>query len=275
MASGLAGKVALITGAGRARGIGRATALRLAAEGARVAVSDLCRRGEPDEAYEYESFQQLAAVAGEVEAAGSEGLAVRADVTSTTEVQALVAWVVERFGRIDILVNNAGLALIKPAVETTESEFRRCLDVMVLGTFLCSTAVAAHLLSRDNPGRIVNIASIHGLVGAAHQAAYCAAKFGVVGLTRSMALEWAPQGITVNAVCPGITDTDMMADISSVRSRMRAVPVEEVYARYASLVPTGRLGKPAEIANAVAFLASDDASYVTGHCLSVDGGFPG
>ena len=263
------GKVALVTGAGRPRGIGRAVALRLASAGARVAISDLCPADDPP------ARERLEAVARDLDAAGSEGLAVAADVRRAHEVQALVARTLERFGRIDVLVNNAGLALIKPALETSEAELQRLLDVMVLGTFLCSVAVGRHMIERGGGGRIVNLGSIHGLVGAALQSAYCAAKFGVIGLTKSLALEWAPHGITVNAVCPGITDTDMMADISSVRAERAGVPIAQVYQRYASLVPIGRLGTPEEVAGAIAYLASDEAAYVTGHCLGIDGGFPG
>lgn len=198
-----------------------------------------------------------------------------ADVSDAAEVEALVTAVLDRFGRIDVLVNNAGLSLIKPAIETSAAQFRRSLEVMPLGSFLCATAVARHLLAEQRGGRIINVASVHGLVGSPLQAAYCAAKFAVVGLTKALAIEWAPHGIIVNAVCPGVVDTEMLADAIPERSAQRGLGPAEQRARLVASIPLGRIGSPEEVAGAVAFLASDAAGYVTGHALSVDGGWPG
>lgn len=248
----LANRVALVTGG--ANGIGRATALRLAREGAAVAINDV-------------SATAAHAVQQEVERAGGRALAVEADVTQRTQVEAMVAAVVRQFGRLDILINNAGInrdALtirIKDGHVTklSDEQWDAVLAVNLKGTFLCAQAAALPMIEQRY-GRIVNTASIsaRGNVG---QANYAASKAGVIGLTRTLALEFARHGITVNCVAPGATKTQMTAGIP-----------ERILEEKVQRIPLRRMADPEEIANLHLFLASDESSFITGQVIYCDGG---
>lgn len=243
----LANKVAVVTGSGR--GIGREMALLFAAEGARIAVADI------DEGTARRTAEELTA-------AGGESYAVGVDVRRPDQVDALVRAVVGRWGQLDVLVNNAGVGLNRPCLDTTLGEWEHVLAVNLTGTFLCSQA-AARVMVRQGAGRIVNVASISGQRGGQGRVAYGAAKAGVIQLTRVMAVELASKGVCVNAIAPGPVDTD--------QSRKNHTPATR--RAYHGRIPLGRYGKHQEIAAAALFLASDEASFVTGHVLNVDGGF--
>jgi NAD(P)-dependent dehydrogenase (short-subunit alcohol dehydrogenase family) len=245
-------RVALITGAGQ--GIGRATALRFAAEGARVAVNDV----------DQEAGQETVAA---IQQAGGEAFFVPASVTDRAQVQAMVDQIVERWGRLDILINNAGInrdALTTRVKEDevrfmTDEQWDAVLDVNLKGTWLCSQIAAVPMI-RQKYGRIVNTSSI-GALGNIGQANYAASKAGVIGLTRTLALEWARYNIAVNCVAPGATRTRMTAGIP-----------EKLMEGLIAKIPFRRLAEPEEIAAAHLFLASDEAAYITGQVLFVDGG---
>ena len=242
----LDGKTALVTGA--SRGIGRAIALRLAAEGARVAIN---YAGNVKAAEE---------VKAAVEAAGGAAILCQADISDSAAVEAMVADVVKEFGTIDILVNNAGITRDTLLMRMKDEDFAKVLDTNLKGVFYCTKAVAK-LMMKKRSGRIVNMASVVGLVGNAGQTNYAAAKAGVIGFSKSAARELASRGITVNVVAPGFIGTDMTADLP-----------ESVKEKALSDIPLGRAGQPEDVANAVLFLASDQASYITGQVVHVDGG---
>lgn len=243
------GKVALVTGG--SSGIGRAAALAFAKEGAQVAVADVAPAGE-------ETLAQI-------RAEGGEGLFARADVSSPIEVEALVRTVVRRYGRLDAAFNNAGIeGTMATTADCTEENFDRTIAVNLKGTFLCMKQEIREMLKRGR-GAIVNNASVAALVGFQELPAYCASKGGVVQLTRTAALELARSGIRVNVVCPGVIRTPMIDRITGTD------PVAE--ARFVALEPVGRMGRPEEVAAAVLYLCSDEASFVTGIAMPVDGGF--
>ena len=242
----LDGKTALVTGA--SRGIGRAIALRLAAEGARVAIN---YAGNVKAAEE---------VKAAVEAAGGATILCQADISDSAAVEAMVADVVKEFGTIDILVNNAGITRDTLLMRMKDEDFAKVLDTNLKGVFYCTKAVAK-LMMKKRSGRIVNMASVVGLVGNAGQTNYAAAKAGVIGFSKSAARELASRGITVNVVAPGFIGTDMTA-----------VLPEAVKEKTLAGIPLGKMGEPEDVANAVLFLASDQASYITGQVVNVDGG---
>ena len=242
----LDGKTALVTGA--SRGIGRAIAIRLASEGAAVAIN---YAGNAKAAEEVKSI---------IEAAGGKAMLVQADVSNAGSVDAMIKEVVEAFGGIDILVNNAGITRDGLLMRMKEEDWDAVINTNLKGVFYCTKAVSK-LMMKKRAGRIVNMASVVGLTGNAGQANYAAAKAGVIGFSKTMAKELASRGITVNMVAPGYIDTDMTAVLSeSVRETM------------VSGIPLGRAGTPEDVANAVLFLVSDDASYITGQVINVDGG---
>jgi NAD(P)-dependent dehydrogenase (short-subunit alcohol dehydrogenase family) len=249
MARLLEGKVALVTGAGS--GIGRATALVCAREGAKVVVADVVVAGG-------EETVRL------IKATGGEALFVKADMAKAAEVEAMVNTAVAAYGRLDCAHNNAGIeGAMDTTADYTEEDWDRVIRVNLTGVWLCMKYEIAQMLKQGG-GAIVNTASGAGLVAVPRMPAYVASKHGVVGLTRTAALEYAKAGIRVNAVCPGAIQTPMVERVTSRRPGM----VE----RMAVAMPIGRMGKPEEIAEAVVWLCSDAASFVTGHAMSVDGG---
>ncbi len=245
MTDRLQGRVALISGAGQ--GIGRAIALRFAAEGAKVVVIDV----REDCARE---------VATAIEAAGGTALAAVCDVTQRNQVAATVQQALDAYGRLDILGNNAGITRDARLVKMTEEQFDQVLDVNLKGVFNLTQAVAPHMVAQ-NYGRIITTSSIVGLYGNFGQTNYVASKAGVIGMTRVWARELGPKGVTANVVAPGFIATDMV----------KSVP-QEVLDRFINATPARRLGEPEDVAAAYLFLASDEASFVNGAVLSVDGG---
>ncbi len=242
----LANKSALVTGA--SRGIGRATALKLAKAGAKIAVNFAGNRAAAEE------------VVSLIEAAGGEAMLVQADVGNPAAVDAMIKTVVERFGKIDILVNNAGITKDNLIVRMKEEEWDAVIHTNLKGIFNCTKAVSK-LMMKQRYGRIVNMTSVVGIIGNAGQSNYAAAKAGVIGFTKSMAKELASRNITVNAVAPGYISTDMTASLP-----------EQAKTELQSQIPLQRLGDPEDVAAAVLFLVSPGADYITGQTLHVDGG---
>ena len=273
---GLEGKRALVTGAGRQRGIGRAIALRLAEEGADVAVAGYPR--DPASFPEHErkaGWRGPASVAAEIEALGRSGLAIEGDVSDPDDVATMVDHVTSTLGGIDVLVNNAALpsdAGAATILDMDEALWFRTVDVNLNGLYLVTRDVGRVMREQQTGGAIVNISSLAGRMGLPAYGAYTATKWAMIGLTQQLALELAGDEIRVYCVCPGSTDTDMM-DGTFRRSAAAAGREFTTWKeRTAASVPWGRQGFPEEQAAAVAFLASDDASYITGQTINVDGG---
>ncbi len=241
----ISGKIALVTGA--AQGIGREIALALASDGADVAICDV----------NLDAAQKTAA---EIEAKGKKSLAIKANVASSADVSAMIEQVVEKFGRIDILVNNAGITRDGLILRMKDEDWDLVLSINLKGAFLCAKS-ALKYMSKQRSGTVINIASIVGAMGNAGQANYVASKAGLIGLTKTIAREYANRGITANAVAPGFIETAMT----------QALP-ENVRQELAKQIPMGKLGTPEDVANAVRFLASPWASYITGQVVHVNGG---
>jgi NAD(P)-dependent dehydrogenase (short-subunit alcohol dehydrogenase family) len=271
----LNGKVALVTGAGGKIGIGRAIATRLAKEGADVAVNDVT---EHPYAADQADWQGLPDVVREIEAMGQRAISVVADVTDAAQVKEMVDKTVAHFGKIDILVNNAGTMAGKdrvPVVDLAEEDWDRVQGVNVKGMFLCSQAVARHLITQGTGGKIINMSSVTGKRGSARFAAYSASKFAVIGFTQSLACELAPYQVNVNAICPGLVETERFGHLASVLMPQELSADERLseYARRSeAAVPIGRLADGADVAKMAAFLASDEAAYLSGVSITVSGG---
>ena len=247
----LSGKIALITGGGT--GIGRACALAFAAEGAKVAIAG--RRKEP-----------LEGVAREIQASGASALVVGCNVVNRTAVNSAIAAVTGHFGGLDILVNNAGAIVVGSVEETSDEDWDLVIGTNLTGTFLVSRA-AIPALRQSGGGSIINIGSYLGIAGRRQRAAYCAAKAGVAGLTRAMALDHAPDKIRVNCICPAMIETEM-----ATQSLSKAADPEAARRQRIAEIPLGRLGKPGDVAFLAVYLASAESSWVTGVSFPVDGG---
>jgi len=244
----LKNKVAIVTGS--RRGIGKEIALALAKAGANVVVSDI-------------NLDDCNKVVEEIKAIGKKGLAVKADVLNPEDVSQMINLTTENFGKIDILVNNAGIYMQKSLTDLTEQDFDRVLDINLKGVFLCSKAAVPEMI-KQGKGKIINITSIAGQVGFANSSAYCASKGAIINMTRELALELAQYKINVNAIGPGVIETDMTKELLKDKATRETLLAN---------IPLSRIGKPEDIANAALFLASDNSDYITGITLFVDGGW--
>ena len=253
----LNGKIALVTGS--ARGIGKAIALRFAQEGARVALNDI-------------NDESLKEAAKEIQKVGREKIVYKkADISKSEEVEELTQYVVEKLGVIDILVNNAAISRIISFLDTSEKLWDRIMEVNLKGAFLCCKAVIPGMIKKGG-GKIINMSSQSGKRGSAWHAAYCVSKFGIIGLTQSLALELAPYKINVNAVCPGVVFTPLWEEQAANHARRRGIDKKQVKEDLIKKIPLGRLGTPEEVANLVLFLASSRSDYMTGQAVNLSGG---
>lgn len=269
----LDGKVALVTGAGGQHGLGRAIALRLAQEGAHVVINDVVERrlNSPE-------WAGLPDLAREIEALGRQTRSVVADVSDAGQVEAMVQETLQAFGQIDILVNNAGALAGRdrvPVVDLDEAEWDRIQRINAKGPFLCSRAVARAMIARGQGGKIINMSSVSGKKGVARYAAYCASKFAVIGFTQCLALELAPHKINVNAICPGLMETERVADMAAALAPAGVSAEAQrqmMIAQANETTPLGRVGQANDVARTAAFLASAESDYLTGLSITVAGG---
>ena len=278
--AGLEGKVALVTGAGGMRGVGRATVMKLAGLGADIALTDVHRETEDLPPAEVRTaWRGVDAVTQEVEAEGRRAFPVYCDLGDSGQIERMVEQVMDHYGRIDILVNNARAIIGRDKVSVTELEqevWEHFLRINTTAPYLLTKEVGRRMIEAGNGGRIINIASNASKQASATGAAYSASKFAVLGLTQASALDLAPYGITVNAVCPGPINTDRMSYWERDQAAERGISQEEFRSQIvqagAQASPLGRIAEPQDVANMVAFLASDEASFVTGQAYNVNGG---
>lgn len=276
----LDGKVALITGAGGMQGVGRATALKLASEGADIALTDVQRAPEDLPPQEIQrQWRGIDSVAAEVRALGRRCQTVFCDLKDSEQIEALVQQVTAHFGHIDILVNNARAIIGRdrvPITELREDVWQHFLAINTTAVFLCTKFVAQGMARRAEGGRIINIASNASKQASAKGAAYSASKFAVLGLTQAAALDLAPHGITVNAVCPGPINSGRLSYQERAEAEAQGIPLETYRARLVEAMgrrnPLGRIAESEDVGNMVAFLASADAGYITGQAYNVNGG---
>jgi meso-butanediol dehydrogenase/(S,S)-butanediol dehydrogenase/diacetyl reductase len=274
MYTDLAGKVAIVTGSGRAKGLGVAMARRLAAEGCRVVLSDIgTARGAEIPADAIGSNAELERIVGDIRAAGGEAIGVTCDVLEERQVEALVARAVQQYGRLDVMVNNAGIGyLMKPIVEMSQSEWDAVLGVNLRGVFFGIKYAAKQMIAQGGGGRIINIGSQASKSGFPFAAPYVSSKHGVVGLTRTAAIELGPQRITVNTICPNHVTTGLGDWQNKFFSAATGRSEEKYLADMKARIPLGRPGLQEDIAKACAFLASGEADYITGEAMNVSGG---
>ena len=270
-------RVVLVTGAGRVDGLGAAIAARFAADGCDVVLSDIgAVRGDQFPDHGVGTAAEMARVADNVRSVASGGAGVATvvcDVRSEADAAAAVAFTASRFGGLDVLVNNAGIGYLMALVtEMTEEDWDTVLSVNLKGTFLCSKHAARQMIAQGRGGRVINIASQAAKSGFPHATAYTSSKHGVVGFTRAAAIELAPHQITVNAVCPNHVTTGLGAWQNTFFANTLGQSEADYLGAMRSRIPIGRTGRPDDIANACAFLASDQAAYITGEALNVSGG---
>jgi NAD(P)-dependent dehydrogenase (short-subunit alcohol dehydrogenase family) len=271
------GKIGFVTGAGAKRGMGRSIALRLAAAGANVAILDKYARPKTNFPGDAE-WRGLEEEIEEISAFGVEGLAIAADVSSSADCKEATAKVLEKFGRIDLFVHSAAIRgpVNVPVIDFSEEDWKAQMDINLTGTFYISKPVVRHMVKRGGPGKIILISSLGAKMGAPGNAAYTASKWGVLGFTKSLALELASLRINVNSICPGHINTDLRDNWIDDQAKLEGISPEEfrkkAYAQMASTVPLGREGTAEDVADLAMFLLSKQSDYLTGQGINSDGG---
>ena len=273
----LDGKVALVTGAANKSSMGHAVALRLAREGASVAIAD--KWLVPQNLMSEDSgWKGLDAVSAEIKAIGREALVLVTDIANSQEVEAAIDKTVQKFGKIDIFVHCAGIrgSMTTPIVDLDEKEWKTVLDINLNGTFLLARAVVKSMIAKGGGGKILLVASMGGVKGMPGSAPYCVSKFGVIGLVKTLALELAKYNINVNAINPGAVTTNLRDNYYKEIAKAEGITIEQArekhYQKSLGAIPLGRIGTPEEMANLILFLVSDQSSYITGEDINISGG---